>query len=297
MTDSLPPLPLVDRVGRVTGQATPAYDLYGEIGRALRQQVLDMLPEGWSFEGKRVLDFGCGAGRVIRHFGREAQQAEFVGCDIDARSVAWAATHLAPPFRFFENDEWPPLALGEESVDLAYAFSVFTHLTENWSSWIIELHRVLRPGGLLLATFLNVDLAVEYGEEPWDEDRIGMNVIRRGSPWDMGGPIVFHSRWWIEEHWGRAFEVLEIHPSAGTVDRPIGQGCALLRKKDVALSTEMLERISPEEPREIRALQHNIARLHQEEIALRAGYESARSWRLTRPLRKAAETLRQRRSR
>jgi SAM-dependent methyltransferase len=297
MSPELPPLRLVDRVGRVTGQDVPAYELYVQIGRLMWQHVLDVLPEGWSFDGKRVLDFGCGAGRVMRHFEAEAEVAEFVGCDIDADSIEWAGRHLSPPFRFFTNAEWPPLPLEDESVDLAYAFSVFTHLTDNWSAWLLELHRVLRPGGLLLATFVNVGLAAEYGEIPWEEDRIGMNVIRAGAPWDQGGPVVFHSRWWIREHWGRAFEVVSIEPARGTPGEPTGQGSVLLRKKPVQLTREDLERVSAGEPRELDSLRHNIERLHREEIALRAGYESARSWRVTRPLRRVAASVRELRSR
>jgi cyclopropane fatty-acyl-phospholipid synthase-like methyltransferase len=41
-----------------------------------------------------VLDFGCGAGRVIRHFAPEAAQAEFVGCDLDGSAIEWATGHL-----------------------------------------------------------------------------------------------------------------------------------------------------------------------------------------------------------
>ncbi len=40
------------------------------------------------------------------------------------------------------------------SFDLIWAVSVFTHLAETWSAWLLELHRVLKPGGILLATFM-----------------------------------------------------------------------------------------------------------------------------------------------
>ena len=50
----LPPVELALRVG------VPDHDdplgSYERLGRDSRELVLDLLPEGWSFEGKRVLD-------------------------------------------------------------------------------------------------------------------------------------------------------------------------------------------------------------------------------------------------
>jgi len=47
----------------------------------------------------------------------------------------------------------PPLAFADATFDLVYAISVFTHLPETlqWP-WIVELHRVIEPGGVLLLT-------------------------------------------------------------------------------------------------------------------------------------------------
>ena len=48
----------------------------------------------------------------------------------------------------------PPLPLEDESFDLIWSISVFTHLTDNSLPWLCELHRLLRPGGLLIATYM-----------------------------------------------------------------------------------------------------------------------------------------------
>ena len=49
----------------------------------------------------------------------------------------------------------PPLPYADESFDLMYAFSVFTHLTEELQrTWMAECRRVLRPGGYLLMSTL-----------------------------------------------------------------------------------------------------------------------------------------------
>ena len=118
---------------------------FRSIGGKLKELILDLLPDGWSFEGKRVLDFGCGAGRLLRHFVTEAETCEFHGCDIDAESIEWLAQHLCPPMHVFTNDKAPPLPFEDETLDLVIAASVFTHISDTWSEWLVEMHRVLRP--------------------------------------------------------------------------------------------------------------------------------------------------------
>jgi SAM-dependent methyltransferase len=285
------------------------YGFYDLIGSECRSAIVSLLPDDWSWEGARVLDFGAGAGRTLRHFLDEAEVATFWACDIDRESVKWLEENLSPPIRAFVSGEKPPLPLNARSIDLIYAVSVFTHLTDAWSSWMLELHRLLTDSGLLLVTFIGPGAARHVADEPWDPDRIGMTVLRPGQSWDLGGPMVLHSPWWIEAHWGRAFDVLEIRLDGFGLPSPEGQGAALLRKRDADLEPTDLERPEPDEPREAVAALDNVRRLSGEAIDLRrerdqASAEAARlteelsrmtrsrSWRLTHPLRHASECLR-----
>ncbi len=274
----LPPVDLVDRVGAVGGDLA----LYQEIGRRTREEILALLPEAWSFEGKRVLDFGCGAGRTLRHFVAEADVAEIHGCEIDAPSVAWLEANLSPPFHVLRNEEAPPLPLESDSFDLIWAISVYTHLTDRWAEWLLEHHRLLRDGGLLIATILGPELADELHPAVPDArdadrgaptDRVGMNVVHHDRGWDLGGPATFHSEWWIREHWGRAFDVLELREDGFiALPRWRGQGVVVLAKRPGAAPTvEELERIDPAEPREVAALRHNVRQLHAELARARGG--------------------------
>ena len=70
---------------------------YVAVGQRMRDQVLKALPDGWGFEGRRILDFGCGAGRLLRQFTEEAEVAEFHGSDTDAEMIGWVREHLCPP--------------------------------------------------------------------------------------------------------------------------------------------------------------------------------------------------------
>lgn len=318
----LPPLEIAAGAGAL--DRTDPYGSYELVGRFCRNAIVSRLPPDWSWEDRRALDFGCGAGRVLRHFAPEADRCEFHGCDIDEPAIAWARKHLSPPFQLFLSGEMPPLERPSASFDLIWATSVFTHLVhETWSSWMLELHRLLRPGGILMASYLGECHNWLLGEA-WDDERIGMNVIRAGEDWDRGGPVVLHSEWWLRAHWGRAFEIVSIE------DKVIGQGLVVMRRRDVTLTPEELDRPEPYEPRELSAAIHQGRQLYAEaaeqrrmarDLTRRVGelarpedstlgelkdvrkqlaalereharVMQSRSWRMTAPLRLAGSTLR-----
>ena len=279
MTPPHPPLELANRVSSLEGYPDPlaAYEL---LGAETRAALLSLLPDDWTFGGKRVLDFGCGAGRTLRHFLQEP--AELWGVDIDAPSIEWLAASLSPPLHVARAPADPPLAFEPASFDLIWAISVFTHLTDTSLPWLLELHRLLAPDGLLIASYMGRWNSEALAGETWDEDRIGMNVLRHHQGWDSGGPMVLMSDWWVHAHWGRAFEIVDVAPQVQN------QSWALMRKRDVALTTEDLERPS-DDPREYAALRHNVRQL-QREIErvvdeVRTEYEGSVSWRATAPLR------------
>ena len=180
-------------------------------GDEAERSAAKMLTPGGAGEG--VLDFRCpDRSRGLRHLLPEAQHAEFWGSDIDRGCIAWNEQHLTPPMSFVVNDEAPPLPLPAADFDLVYAMSVFTHITKHWSAWLLELHRVLAPGGILVATFMGEGMSEAVAGTPWCEEHVGMNVYLAGQSWELGGPMVLHSPWWIAEHWGRLFDVEQLKP-------------------------------------------------------------------------------------
>jgi SAM-dependent methyltransferase len=292
------------------GEAEPAR-VYEETGQAHRELIEKLLPADWSWTGKRTLDFGCGVGRLMRQFAPEAEEAEFWGCDLDSASITWLSENICPPFHVFESADEADLPQEDGFFNLIYAFSVYTHFTDNWAEWLLEHHRVLADGGYLLVTYLGEGMTEALVGEKWDEDRIGMNPLLYGNSWDLGGPIAFNSEWWIRAHWGRAFEIVSLMPHGGG-DPPAGHGVVLMRKKPVELTIEDLTRLEPDEPREIAALQHNVEQLRDDTLRLREAlaardaheegvraevitqFENSASWRLTAPLRALARPLRRR---
>jgi SAM-dependent methyltransferase len=301
------PLPTPELAARIGG----TYDDYDAIARHQRQLVMSLLPSEWSFEGKSVLDFGCGTGRTLSAFAKEAEQAEFFGCDIHAPSIAWATSKLSPPFTFFVCQETPPLAQPDERFDLVYAMSVFTHITDQWSQWLAELHRVMRPSGIAVISALGPAMANQILGSSWDE-RIGMARLDLQKSWDIGGPNVLLAEWWVREHWGRGFEILRFQhadPASGA-----GHDLVAMRRRQVDVTPEFLAEVDPTDPREYASIACNLElvlrqqttppslmgepqadasnpdadlRAIRAEKALRAVTDS-KSWRLTEPLRRAA---------
>lgn len=101
----------------------------------------------------RVLDFGCGCGRVVRHFAH-VPGGEIHGCDYRREQVEWCRRNLAF-LHASQNPLHPPTAYEEDSFDLIYALSVLTHMDEPLQhAWIREFKRLLRPGGILIFTTL-----------------------------------------------------------------------------------------------------------------------------------------------
>jgi SAM-dependent methyltransferase len=98
-----------------------------------------------------ILDFGCGCGRIARWFST-LERPQLHGCDYNRELVAWCETNLE--FMSARATELaPPLPYADASFDFLSAFSVFTHLSvELAGSWIAEMRRVVRPGGLMWFT-------------------------------------------------------------------------------------------------------------------------------------------------
>jgi SAM-dependent methyltransferase len=282
-----PPFALASRVCALE----PGVDhvaVYEQRGAEARAALEELLGDDWSFAGKRVLDFGCGAGRTLRHFlGEAGADAEVWGADIDAPSIDWLAANLCPPLHAVRCEPDPPLPFADGSFDLVWALSVFTHLVEPMR-WLAELHRVVAPGGLLIASYMGRHNGEVFTHEPWDEERTGLVILRREQGWEHGGPMVMMSDWWVDEHWGRAFAPLRRTPVHG-------QTWTLLQRRDVAVSAAGLAEPAAD-PRELVALQRSLELVEADRgralAELRAQYEGSWSWRLTGPLRQAAGAVR-----
>jgi SAM-dependent methyltransferase len=278
----MPPDDLVLRVG-----VSPAFYTdpesrrrrFDEIGRGVHGHVLAALPSDWDWDGKSVLDFGCGSGRLLRWLLPHVDAgATLTGCDIHEPSVRWLREQYPSAVRLYASDVEPPLPEPDGTFDLVCAISVFTHVT-GWADWLLELRRVLKPGGLLVASVLG-RASWENGEAaargaPWDEERTGILVEDYGARFEAGyGPAVFVSEWWLREHWGRALEIVRFEPHGlvSTESSEAGQVWVVARRReDEAGEPSIDELVAPgDDPREAEAAQRAQWLAYEELAELRS---------------------------
>ena len=113
-----------------------------------------LLRMGGSMGSGRALEIGCGRGvgseLILRLFGADTVDA----FDLDPRMVALARKRLAPcgpRARLWVGDA-SAISAADASYDAVFDFGIIHHIPD-WRSALVEVQRVLKPGGQL------------YGEE------------------------------------------------------------------------------------------------------------------------------------
>ncbi len=104
-------------------------------------------------ENKKILDWGCGPGRIIRHLPNViGNGCEYYGTDYNNQSIEWCKQNLNNIY-FNNNTLEANLPYEDNYFDIIYGISIFTHLSEQLHyDWYKELHRILKPGGIMFLT-------------------------------------------------------------------------------------------------------------------------------------------------
>jgi SAM-dependent methyltransferase len=101
-------------------------------------------------ESTRVLDYGCGWGRITRFFLKDVAAGNLLGVDCNDGIIDFCR-ESNPWARFELIDPMPPTNLPGDQFDLVFSYSVFTHLREDVHLALLdELGRLVKPGGLLI---------------------------------------------------------------------------------------------------------------------------------------------------
>ena len=99
----------------------------------------------------KILDFGCGWGRIIRFFMRDVHHSNLHGVDCFPEALEMA-TAQNKWVNFQLIDAKLPIPL-KEKFDVIYLFSVFSHLSESRQLELLEeFSRLLNSNGFLIAT-------------------------------------------------------------------------------------------------------------------------------------------------
>jgi len=214
---------------KVAGSGDPAVYLDG--GQAAAETVLSVLAaEGVRFTDlESVLDFGCGCGRVLRHWAAHASSTRISGTDYNRDLVAWCQKNL-PFARVSQNEPEPPAPFENGTFDFIYAFSVFTHLPEESGlRWMRELHRLLRPGALLLVSTHGAHYLSQMPEAEQEQFRAGGLVTRYARAAGSNLCSVFHPESYVRRVLAEGFEVLHFLPEGARGN--LHQDAWLLRRQ------------------------------------------------------------------
>jgi SAM-dependent methyltransferase len=199
----------------VLGYLMEGYSAFVKLEKALQEQL------GLEYKDfHRILDWGCGSGRMGRYF-HGLTTTQLTGVDIDSDNVRWCSQNLR--FGHFQQVPLhPPTALSDSSFDLLIGLSVFTHLGEKVQfEWLRELQRISAKSAVLLMTFHGNTSLCHAGVA----DRL-VSHEKSGGFLDIGASVVlkgfvddeeyyrrtYHSVDYVMKHWSEFFEIVSILP-------------------------------------------------------------------------------------
>jgi SAM-dependent methyltransferase len=169
-----------------------------------------------------VLDFGCGWGRLTRMLARDVPREQLFGCD-PSQAILDVCRASGVPAQLARSAFVPERVPFDAVFDLAFAFSVFTHLSEPAHERCLRaLHAALRPGGVLVVTvrppaYLDLSELMQPVREPLAADAARYLFVPHasdpGHPQYEGGEMTYGETVvtlpYVRERWSGMFALLD----------------------------------------------------------------------------------------
>ncbi len=188
------------------------YRSYYEDGLRNSEKLKSELQKHTNLTGKRILDWGCGPARIIRHFPGLVGEAEFYATDYNKRTIAWNSKHI-DGVQFSVNGTNPPTDYENDFFDVIYGLSVFTHLSEdNHYNWIEELHRIAKTNAVVYLTthgHIFRQILTKDNQQRFDNNQL---VMEGNTKEGHRTYAAFHPETFMQNIFEDKFEILEHIP-------------------------------------------------------------------------------------
>lgn len=209
------------------GQETEEYLSWGKTDIDKMTEILHS--NGFFLKsGNRILELGCAAGRMLRWLVSLAEECEIWGLDVNEAFIIWCQQNLSPPFNFATVTTIPCLPFEDGYFDLIFCGSVFTHIDAHADAWLLELRRILRPGGRMYVTVADkhtIDLFLNRGGVGKEVVEMLLELDRKtnilGSEYNMfsirpGSPAsqVFYDIDYVCKRWERILKLISVTQEA-----------------------------------------------------------------------------------
>jgi SAM-dependent methyltransferase len=144
------------------GDVATAYRQYIAGGRSDAERTAEIIKSYFSDRLARahpktklpelsILDFACGYGRVGRHFRNVLPEVRYVGMDVHADAVRFNREKLG--LEMLRSALEAQDVFVSQKFDFIFALSFFSHIRDGqFLAWLIELHAMLKPEGILMFT-------------------------------------------------------------------------------------------------------------------------------------------------
>jgi len=173
-----------------------------------------------------LLDFGCGCGRIMRHW-KILDGPKLYGTDYNPYLIGWC--QQAFPFATFTtNGLATQLAYEDHQFDFVYTISIFTHLDEALQAfWMAELTRVLKLGGFLLLTVHGTTRVHELTPEQRQQFASGELVVSGSEGAGSNSCRAYHPEPYVRRVLARELTIIDFLPGGA---KDANQDLFLLRK-------------------------------------------------------------------
>jgi len=181
-------------------------------------------------DNSKILDWGCGPGRTIRHFPQLIPNCQIYGTDYNPKYINWCKSNLKG-IDFKLNGLKPPIDFEDNFFDVIYGISIFTHLSEsNHYEWAKELMRVLKPGGILYITLHGLPFREKLSDQEQKDFDNGKLVFSTKTKEGHRTFVAFQPESFVRELFAE-HEISEFIPGLLISGRP-DQDIWIIRKKD-----------------------------------------------------------------